>query len=180
MRILLDNVPARGIDLPLSLDLPWVQDGLVAAFEGPATSLTGRLQVHRLSDGFRVHGRLETQGPVICGRCGDPLELWLGGDFDLFYGPLGDGETPTTHTELALADDQVDRGYFEDGAIEMEAVFAEQLVLWQSPTARCEDVASENERVISPRPKGSCIAPTQPPAPDLAVQSPFATLRLPE
>ncbi len=137
LRIDVRELERRPVDFDLSfapsaLQLPddWI----------PVTELRadGRAELLGASGSrtIRVKGRLEGRVRGECGRCLKTFELSADQPFDLFFHPM---EMMADSEEAAVSSDDLDYGFYEDGALLLSDVVAEQLQLWLPMRPLCLD-----------------------------------------
>lgn len=173
MRIAVDTIPDQGLSLSVDLsagDASWALQAATEALGAPPEALAADLKVERLGDHVRISGRGSSAVVLPCDRCGEPVNLRLGGPIDLYYRPT----TKEDDADLELSADDLDIGWYDGEAIVLDDVLAEQLALWVPSRVRCGD-----RNVTQVGPPHPCALPPMT-GPDLKPPSPFAKLRLPE
>ena len=172
MRIIVDTIPDEGLQVHVDLHAAWAREAVVEALEGQPEALDLDVTVMKLGDHVRVAGEARAAVVKPCDRCGEPVRLRVGGPVDLYYRP--DADAYDGHMELA--DEDMDIGWFDGEALELDAVLIEQLALWAPPRTRCDDPGIEQVEGRHP-----CVLPAVATAEvDLRPPSPFAVLRRPE
>ncbi len=139
------EIPAAGLRLQGELPAEWAASSLVQAYRaaGPARLA---LDVQPIGDNVLVRGDIRLMVDFDCSRTLQP------GRIDL-VAPFSELFVPGTKTQLNLAeedvssDDLVDEPWvIEGGAIDLEALVREHLVLAQDPYP----VAADVERDVAP------------------------------
>jgi uncharacterized metal-binding protein YceD (DUF177 family) len=171
VKILLERVPDQGMDVNLSLDQAWVREAARLGLEVEAEELDGELHIEKVASSLRVTGELRARARSSCDRCNAPIQLSLEGEVELLYSPLSGAPEAD---EVDLEEDDLDVGWFDGVALEMEQVVSEQLALWLPERKACEEEGVE--RLVP----GPCALPFPTEAVQSGRQRPFAGLKLPE
>jgi uncharacterized metal-binding protein YceD (DUF177 family) len=138
MNIHVRNIPAAGIVLAVSNELPWAVEAAKGALERKLVSLNGSL---RFDPPLHDSGTLEVSIDVgarhegTCDRCGQDLVNAVHFDSKLVYLPVSNGD----EAEVVLRAEELDVGWYDDGAIAAEAVLGEALALALQARILCED-----------------------------------------
>jgi len=122
MRIEIDKLPAEG--LRISRDFDFQASDLVeeeALFLQPAHV---EVTVRMIGDEIAVKGRLFARLSIPCSRCLTLFEYPVDSTFDLIFLPEELGEA-----DEELSDEDMDRSYFGDRTLDLQAVVLEQLNL---------------------------------------------------
>lgn len=85
---------------------------------------------------IRVRGKLEGRVQGECGRCLTNFERSADQLFELYFYPI---EMIAEGEETAVSEDDLDYGFYEDGAILLSEVVGEQLQLWLPMRPLCRD-----------------------------------------
>jgi len=122
MMIDIERLPEEG--LRLSRDFTFLGVDLVeeaAVFLEPAHA---EVVVRMLGDEVLVQGELTAKLSFVCSRCLTPFEFPVRSKFDLVYLPEEIDALPDE-----LTDDEIDKMYYRDGRLDLQAVILEQLNL---------------------------------------------------
>lgn len=85
---------------------------------------------------IHLRGRLGTEIEVICARCLDPIRQAVEREFDLFYHPL---EDCPREDELQVPPGEEELGFYRDGALLLEDVAREQVLLTLPMRSICRE-----------------------------------------
>jgi len=122
MRIDIDKLTAEGLRINREFDFQ--ASDLVeeeALFLQPARV---EVTVKKIGEEISVKGRLSARLSIPCGRCLTPFEFNVDSAFDLIFLPE---EMSAPREELE--DEDIDRQYFDDRTIDLQALILEQLNL---------------------------------------------------
>lgn len=172
MRIKVDEIPEEGLEVHFGQADAWALAAAREALDGEVTDLDAELQLDRIAELVRVHGRARATVARQCDRCGGDIRLALEGPVELIYEP---NPHPALTDEVIPDESALDIGYFDGESIDLADVLMEQLALWTPPRIRCGEAGIT--QVGSP---WTCRMPDQDEGPDLGRHKPFANLRLPE
>jgi uncharacterized protein len=75
---------------------------------------------------IRLRGHFEGKFEVPCARCVEPVEIPLGGDFDLIFRPA---EADAEATERSITAPETEIGYYLKDSLLLEDVLREQVLL---------------------------------------------------
>ena len=168
MKVDVEAIPPRGMNIKGG---DWVSLTAEKALGAVPSESHLEVVVYRVDGGVRVKGEGLVRVARTCDRCGEDIELSLGGPIDLRYLPSSH-QGPST---LELASDELDVGWFDGYSLDMYSVWSEQLVLWLPDVLRCDTDG------VRPSVSGrACRVPVQDPGPDLKRRNPFAAIVLPE
>jgi len=133
MKIRLDRIPDAGFDVhPLGA---WAAKAAGAALEGTTSRLDGRLNLVAYGDEIRVTGFLDVEVRRPCDRCAVDLVVEHSGPVDLHYVPAGSRDSDESRS---LAGDELDIGFYADGALDLAAVVGEYFALSTPGRLACE------------------------------------------
>jgi len=129
-------------------------------------------KIHRKNDSFVVTGHIALRIKCACDRCGSSVVLTIEGDVNQRYSPPEDG-VQRHEDDRDLEHDDLEEGWHDGQAIDLEMVLTEALALLGPDRVRCEDVGVS--RIGEDRP---CELPENAleGGPDRA--NPFAALKL--
>jgi uncharacterized protein len=75
---------------------------------------------------IRLRGRFDGKFEIPCARCVEPVEVPLGGDFDLIFRPAGaDSDAP----ERSITAPETEISYYQKDSLLLEDVLREQVLL---------------------------------------------------
>jgi len=148
MRIVVDHLPAGGRQLPLVMSEEWVVEAATLALDGPPDDVGGELDIQRASDRglVSVTGHATASRQATCDRCGEPCRHEVAVDVSLLYAPEARDDETFDGGEVELAADDLDVGWYENGAIQLGDVLGEALALGLASRIRCADVAECDKR----------------------------------
>jgi uncharacterized metal-binding protein YceD (DUF177 family) len=170
VRISVENLPARGLELTASKSDSWALSAAVDALGAEPIALAVHVTVYQLDSAVRVRGSATAEFHTACHRCAGAISVAVGGDLDLIYRTEG-----TVPLELELEIDDMDVGFFDGRGLEMDAVIAEYFALQLPDVLRCD--SSSVKRLST---SSACALPVQDPGPNLTRRNPFAGIVLPE
>ena len=129
-------------------------------------------KVRRVGERFRVTGPMELRLKCACDRCGSSTVLTISGHVVQLYEAPG---TKRDASDVDLDHSELEVGWHDGQAIDLETVLMEALALLGPDRVRCEDIGVE--RISG---EGPCELPDSAleGGPDRA--NPFASLKLPE
>lgn len=169
-RVLVEQLVGDGAVFPVELGLPWAAAGAQTGLGAAPTALEGWLQVIQEGAGARVTGALAVRLERSCDRCLASLELRLAGPVSLAYQPAeAEIEAPG---ETGLSADELDIGWFDGPALELEQVVSEQMALWLPDPVLCDDPGTTRLRAD----EGPCALPAAAGGPPGPRPSPFLGL----
>ncbi len=147
MRIAVDGIPAAGLELSFGLHDSWASEAASLALDGEPAVLEGRAHVHRASKRGVVRVDLVTscRSERPCDRCGDGAALMVRADESMIYSPRELGDQGLVG-EIELDADQLDLGWYEQGALELADVLREALTLACPARVVCTDVRGCDRR----------------------------------
>jgi len=147
MRIPLDQIHKPGLEIKADQSDDWVNAAARTVRGTPgeptqdpheeegADAATISLSVRRKGDQLRVRGQIDVRLQCACDRCGISLMLTIQGDVDQIYKPPGDNETETDHD---LNESELDVGWHDGQALDLEMVMAEALALHGPDRVFCD------------------------------------------
>lgn len=184
MRIPLDKIQGPGFSVTADQTDSWVTAAVQTVRGTPgeptndphegesAQHAAIRWTIRRVGARFRVAGPIEIALVCACDRCGTSVTLTIAGDVEQIYEAPGmerdAGDIDLDHSELEV-------GWHDGQAIDLESVLMEALALHGPDRVRCEDEGVS--RITGDNPcelPGNALEG----GPDRA--NPFASLRLPE
>ena len=184
MRIPLDKIQAPGFPVSADATASWVKTAVQTVRGTPGEPTQDPHEgegaehadiawtVRRVGERFRVAGPFEVRLLCACDRCGASALVCIRGDVDQLYEAPG-AERDAADIDLDHA--EMDVGWHDGQAIDLETVLMEALALHGPDRVRCED-----EGVTRIDQDGPCELP------DFALEggpkrpNPFASLKLPE
>lgn len=156
MLLTLEQIPEDGRDVALDDNPSWARAAASAAVEAEVGRVWGQLHLRRTGTLVQVSGALEAEFEVPCDRCGGETRFRLGGELDLSYVPY-DASSPASRE---LKADELDLGFYTNGALDLAAVVEEHLVLLTPPRWVCDEAPAAAPRAC---PALDLLSP--PPAP---------------
>lgn len=169
-RVVIEQLVLDGAIFPVSLELSWVSAGARSGLGIAPSLIEGWLHVSKEGDGARVGGFLAVTLPRACDRCLAQLDLRLAGPVNLAYQPEGAAlEAPG---EAGLRPEDLDVGWFEGPALELEQVLSEQMALWLPDPVVCDDPGTARVSADA----GPCALPAAAGGPPGPRPSPFLGL----
>lgn len=138
MRIPFDQIHKPGLEIKADQSDAWVNVATRTVRGTPgeptqdphedegAESAEILFTVRRKGDQLRVRGTIDVRLRCACDRCGASLLLVIKDDVDQVYKPPGDNETETDHD---LDESELDVGWHDGQALDLEMVLAESLAL---------------------------------------------------
>ena len=184
MRIPLDQITEAGLKITADQTDNWVdqaarslrgtpgEPGHDRKDDSPTESAAITFEIERVADLIHVGGQMQITVQVPCDRCGGSLRVELAGDVDLHYKPPGDNSTESDHD---LEQSEMNVGWHDGQAIDLELVTTEQLSLWAPDRLLCD-----NENAHPADDAGPCELPESASDGAEGRTNPFAGLRLPE
>ncbi len=153
MRIAVDELSTRGRDLTFSSEDAWALDASSIALDGEPSTLRGTMSIQRAARGVQVAVTAEAARPTICDRCGRPVTLRVSADEQLLFLPVdAPGTSSVTGAagfnsrkpkeeaaEEELDEEDLDVGWYHDGALELADVLSEALALNLPMRVVCDD-----------------------------------------
>ncbi len=122
MRIDVDKLPKEG--LKVDRDFEFLSEDLVeedAVFLQPAHA---QVEVKRSGQEVSIKGRLTARLSFVCGRCLMPFDYPVDSAFDLVYLP-----EDLEQAKEELAEDDLERGFFDGRSLDLQEIILEQLNL---------------------------------------------------
>lgn len=137
VRIAVDQIPATGKTVDLTLREPWVVAAAEASAEARPSAVSGALVVAPPAAYGRVEVRASVRvaAPATCHRCGEDMELQIAAERELSYAPE-DGSAPR---EREVEADELDLGWYTGGALDLADVLREVVALALPPRVLCAD-----------------------------------------
>lgn len=159
MKIAIEGLPTGGRVVTFGLHDPWATAAAATSLERPPASLDGTIGLKRASDSkvVVVDVKATAAAPATCDRCGEPCTLSLSADTRMLYAPeessgaAFDGiaiDDPSAEVdgEIELRSDDLDLGWYKDGAIALDDVLCEVLSLEFPARVVCADGAECDKR----------------------------------
>ena len=115
------QIPAGAIDYGEEAE----QEGLLAA-SGRAEVIHEHRGPKEIVSDIRLKGQFAGRFRVPCARCVEPVELPLGGEYDLIFRPLG---ADAGAAERAITAPETEIGYYQKDSLGLEDVLREQVLL---------------------------------------------------
>ena len=184
MRIPLDQITSAGLKINASADDDWVAKSAQSVRgtpgeptadphedEGAETAVVV-FTLRPLADQITASGNIDMTIRCACDRCGTSVILTIKGEFEQLYKPPGDSETEADHD---LISDELDVGWHDGQAIDLELVLTEALALNGPDRVRCED--NNVQRIEG---DGPCELPAEALEGGPTRANPFAGLKLSE
>jgi uncharacterized metal-binding protein YceD (DUF177 family) len=180
MRIPMDKIHKPGLKLTADHTDDWVNTATRSVRGTPgeptqdpheeegALSASIAFMVRRRDEQLQVEGSVNVVLLCACDRCGTSLQLSIAGDIDQLYKPPDDKETKLDHD---LESGDLDMGWHDGKALDLEMVLSEALALLGPDRVFCED---ENVSRISE--DGPCELPTNALEGGPSRANPFAAL----
>lgn len=101
-----------------------------------AMRIGGVAELVNASEEIRVHGHIRGVLERDCDRCLELVPLEIDRDFDLHYQPVS---FRPVSTEMRIADDDSEVGYYEGDGIHVAEVLREQILLWLPMRWLCDE-----------------------------------------
>ncbi len=136
MRLPLARLEGDVVHIDLSQAGPEVRAVARDAMEGELTQLQGKLHIEAHEGRVVVHGELQVGARRACERCGQPLELRVGGDVELVYLPE---EPSLLGGEREIEAEDLDVGWYSGEALVLEDVVSEAVALLLPHLVACVD-----------------------------------------
>jgi len=148
MRIPMDKIHQPGLKLTADQTDDWVNASARSVRGTPgeptqdpheeegAKSAAIAFMVRRRADQLHVTGSVNVALLCACDRCGASVQLSIAGNIDQLYKPPGDNETELDH-DLEVGD--MDVGWHDGKALDLEMVLSEALALLGPDRVFCED-----------------------------------------
>jgi len=144
LRIPVDSIPRAGRTIEVGLDLAWAREAAAEALELDPTSLVGSLELGAPQRGVvTVVVRLRAEAGATCDRCGEGFSLDVDTRADLSYAPAGEAREDD---EVELEDDELELGWYDDGALDLAAVLQEAIALALPSRYTCPDAEGCDDR----------------------------------
>jgi uncharacterized metal-binding protein YceD (DUF177 family) len=184
MRIPLDQITSAGFKITASADDDWVAKATQSVRGTPgeptadphedegAETATIRFTLRPRSDQITASGDIELTIRCACDRCGSSVILTITGQFDQLYKPPGEDQSEVDHD---LITDELDVGWHDGQAIDLEVVLTEALALNGPGRVRCDD--NNVQRIEG---DGPCELPAEALEGGPTRANPFAGLKLSE
>ncbi len=146
MQIVVAEIPRGGRQLQVDPGVDWALRAATEALEVEPMRLSGLLDVAYPARRERVdvRCRIEAAAERPCDRCGERVSIQLRCDELLLYFSTQAQEDVDGEVELDAEDLEV--GWYEDGALDAESVVREALALALPARVACEDSAACDQR----------------------------------
>ncbi len=125
------SFPPGGVEFGSDLE----QRGPLAA-EGRADRLEEHRGPREIVEDIRIRGSYKGLFQVSCARCLDPVEYPLEGQYDVLFRPVG---VDADDGERSIGASETEIGYYQDGAVLLEDVLREQVLLSLPARALCRE-----------------------------------------
>ena len=184
MRIPLDQITKAGLKITADADDGWVLRAAQSVRGTPgeptadpheeegAEHASVTLTLRPLADQITARGDIDLKIRCACDRCGSSVLLAIAGTLEHLYKPPGDNQTESDHD---LDSAEMDVGWHDGQAIDLEVVLTEGLALLGPDRVRCED-----ENVTRIQSEGPCELPAEALEGGPSRANPFAGLKLSE
>jgi uncharacterized metal-binding protein YceD (DUF177 family) len=142
MRLVVEEIrEERSVSVPFDLDEPWARKAVAHGMDASPSSLSGHLDVSRSGVNVRVAGSISASATVQCARCTVPVTITIDAPVDLAYVPVTapEGGHPE---EKQLDEDELDLGFYTDGALDLADVLSEAVALELPIQVVCEDTSA--------------------------------------
>ena len=148
MRIPHDKIREPGLDIKADQTDSWVNAATKTVRGTPgeptqdpheeegAESASVSFSVRRRGDQLHVLGDINVRLRCACDRCGCSVMLQIEGEVDQLYKPPGDNATETDHD---LDESELDVGWHDGQALDLEMVLTESLALNGPDRVFCDD-----------------------------------------
>ena len=140
VRINVDNIPAKGRHVRFAASDAWAREAAEKAVEGDVSALSGHLHFVR---GRRRAVDVSADASVsfvrACDLCGASVELALSASETLHYVPEG---ATDAREEQELSEQDLDVGWYADGAVVVADVVSELLALALPSRFACDDASN--------------------------------------
>lgn len=144
MRIPVESIPRTGRTVEVDLGLDWARDAAAAALELVPATLSGSLALSPPQRGVvTVQVRLRSAAEATCDRCGEGFALDVDASSDLAFAPAGEQREDD---EVELGSDELELGWYEDGALDLAAVVQEAIALALPARYTCPDAEGCDDR----------------------------------
>ena len=182
MRIPLDKIHKPGLKISGDTSTDWVTAAAKTVRGTPgeptndphedegADTASVQLKIRRFEDQVHVSGTLEMQIVCACDRCGSSTTLTISGDLDQLY---KSPETEAGTDDYDLVATELEIGWHDGQALDLEAVLTEALALLGPDRVRCDD-----EGVKRIGEDGPCELPAEALEGGPSRANPFAALKL--
>ncbi len=138
MRVPVNGLPAAGKTFEIHLRIDWAREAATEALDGEPDRLEGELTLVPASDRglVDVSGTLLAQRAASCDRCGEACTHGAQADVRLLYAPEARDDEAFDGGEIELDADDMDLGWYADGALDLASVVGEALALEMPPRIR--------------------------------------------
>jgi uncharacterized metal-binding protein YceD (DUF177 family) len=134
MRVKIENILEEPTFFEIEEEMGWVHLAAKEALDAEVLSLNGALSLSLQHETLFVRGELQTKCRRKCDRCGVFLILEIEGPVDLAYRP----EFQSSEAIRELSNDELDVGFYTDGAFEVADAVREHLALQSPFQLNCE------------------------------------------
>ena len=139
MRVPVNGLPAAGKLIAFDRHAEWARAAASLALDGEVERLEGELTLVPASDRglVSVSGVLFAERSASCDRCGEPCTHGARVEVQLLYAPEARDDESFDGGEIELAAEDLDLGWYADGALDLASVLGEALALEVPSRIRC-------------------------------------------
>ena len=152
-RIAVPRIPVHARTYPLSLDVPWLGRSCQAAIDAVWSECNGSVTLQRYEERVEVMADISYRVECACEVCGSPVEYQHRSNQPLIYLPSNfendrnrQSRLPKTARDLdkishqiALDDEDLDVGWYDNGEIDLSIVITELIVLDRPSLIACNN-----------------------------------------
>ena len=148
MRVPVNGIPAAGITHTIERRHDWACEAASQALDGPVEVLEGELTLQPASDRglVSVSGRISASREATCDRCGEPCVRGADVNVRLLYAPEARDDESFDGGEIELEAEQLDLGWYADGALDLGSVLGEALALELPARIHCANTVECDKR----------------------------------
>lgn len=153
--------PGEGLSLDLTLDPSWLATVLDGTEVSLSQGFTHRARVRLDLDGrdVIVSGDIALRVRAECVACLAPVDLDVGGEFQLLLEPAGKRAKPGAHDEVELSAGELDVDEYRDDRVDLAHWLREQVLLEVPPHPRHPEDCPEPLRVQTSAPPEPTVDP---------------------
>ncbi len=132
MRIPVEGIPAVGRRIPFGMREAWAVEAAAGSLDRAPEHLEGALALSiasRRAGLIQIEATIDARAPAACDRCGEACELRVREVSTLLYAPEESGGDAYDGGEIELSVQDLDLGWYRDGAIELADVVREAVAL---------------------------------------------------
>lgn len=145
----LSSIAPSGLRAPVG---DWARGAAGEGTGGEILSVEGEIELIRRGPHVLSRGQVVAVTRVPCGRCGELLEISVGGPFACVYSPLSELPTPGEEDEepaplipSVFAGEAEEAGEYDGDAIDLRQVVRELLALELPARVLCADLVPEHD-----------------------------------